>query len=208
MREKFTALIEGWLAPLQDELGVAITGEMIELPHPPDPSLGDYALNLPLQLAKQARKAPMLIAARIAALLSTQLEWVGSVRTAPPGYVNVTIADDALVRLLDASEHDVDLGLRKLGKPETIKLLEFPEVVAEVEKELRPHTLCTYLYEMATAFSTFYDNCPVLTAETGEIRTSRLFLCRATQETLARGLYLLGIQAPREMQPQQRQPVN
>ena len=80
-----------------------------------------------------------------------------------------------------------------------IKLLELPEVVAEVEKELRPHTLCTYLYELATAFSTFYDNCPVLTAETADIRTSRLFLCRVTQETLARGLELLGIQAPREM---------
>ena len=120
MREKIIPLIEGWLAPLRDEFGVTVTREMIELPHPPDPSLGDYALNLPLRLAKLARVAPMVIAARIAELLAARSEWFSSVTTAPPGYVNLTIADSALAHLLDAGEHDVDLGLRKPGEPETV----------------------------------------------------------------------------------------
>lgn len=120
MKEKITILLEGWLAPLRDDFGVTVTREMIELPHPPDPSLGDYALNLPLRLAKLAKKAPMVIAARIAELLKAQTEWFGSAVTAAPGYVNLTIADEALARLLDANEHDVDLGLRKLGEPETV----------------------------------------------------------------------------------------
>ena len=80
-----------------------------------------------------------------------------------------------------------------------LKLLALPEVVAAVEIDLRPHALCTYLYDLASAFSGFYDQCPVLTAETDEIRATRLFLCRLTQRVIARGLDLLGIAAPREM---------
>ncbi|OPZ85826.1 MAG: Arginine--tRNA ligase [bacterium ADurb.Bin429] len=80
-----------------------------------------------------------------------------------------------------------------------LKLLAFAEVVEDVEAELRPHALCTYLYELATAFSSFYDQCPVLTAETEASKQARLALCRAAQRTLARGLDLLGIEAPREM---------
>jgi len=80
-----------------------------------------------------------------------------------------------------------------------VKLLELPEVVARVEEDLRPHVLCGYLYELATAFSSFYDNCPVLTAETPELRASRLFLCHLSRRTLACGLGLLGIAAPQEM---------
>lgn len=80
-----------------------------------------------------------------------------------------------------------------------LKLLAFPEIVATVETDLRPHTLCTYLYELATAFSAFYDQCSVLNAETAAIKQARLALCRVTQRTLARGLDLLGIEAPRVM---------
>jgi len=120
VREKIASLIEGWLAPLQEEFGVTVTREMIELPHPPDASMGDYALNLPLRLAKLARKAPMVIAGRIAELLAAQGEWFSSAVTAPPGYVNLTVTDDALARLLETSEQDVDLGLRKQGEPETV----------------------------------------------------------------------------------------
>jgi arginyl-tRNA synthetase len=120
VREKIIPLIERWLAPLQDEFGMTVTREMIELPHPPDPSMGDYALNLPLRLAKLAKKPPMVIAQRIAELMAAQSEWFSSAAAVPPGYVNLTITDSALARLLDASEHDVDLGLRKLGEPETV----------------------------------------------------------------------------------------
>ncbi|MFZ2959187.1 MAG: arginine--tRNA ligase [Candidatus Ozemobacteraceae bacterium] len=84
---------------------------------------------------------------------------------------------------------------RSLG----LKLLQFPESVAMVENELRPHILCNYLYELSTTFSSFYDGCPVLSAANNEEKQSRLTLCRLTRDTLARGLDLLGIQAPREM---------
>ncbi len=80
-----------------------------------------------------------------------------------------------------------------------LKLLELPTAVTAVAADLRPHTLCNYLFELATQFTTFYDQCPVLTCEDTVLRESRLFLCRMTQQVLARGLDLLGIAAPREM---------
>ena len=70
----------------------------------------------------------------------------------------------------------------------------YGEVVAEVAATLQPHKLCTYLYELAGALAVFYEQCPVLKAE-GEVRASRLALCRATQRVLAAGLDLLGIEA-------------
>ncbi|HNV69320.1 MAG TPA: arginine--tRNA ligase [Candidatus Ozemobacteraceae bacterium] len=80
-----------------------------------------------------------------------------------------------------------------------MKLLQFPEVVSAVTVDLRPHVLCTYLFELAVAFSTFYDQCPVLTASEGAERNSRLGLCGLCRRVLARGLDLLGIAAPQEM---------
>ena len=67
-----------------------------------------------------------------------------------------------------------------------------------VADDLTPHKLCTYLFELATLFSTFYEQCPVLKSE-GEVRTSRLAICAATRTVLAKGLYLLGIVAPDRM---------
>ncbi|HVK44799.1 MAG TPA: arginine--tRNA ligase [Micropruina sp.] len=77
-------------------------------------------------------------------------------------------------------------------------LSRFGEVVAEVAEGLQPHKLCTYLFETATALSSFYEKCPVLKSE-GEVRTSRLALCTATRTVLAQGLDLLGIVAPERM---------
>ncbi len=74
----------------------------------------------------------------------------------------------------------------------------FGEVVAEVADGLQPHKLCTYLYELAGALSTFYEQCPVLKSE-GPVRDSRLALCAATKRVLAAGLDLLGIQALERM---------
>lgn len=83
---------------------------------------------------------------------------------------------------------------------QTLALLlsKFGEVVAEVGNTLQPHKLCAYLYELAGALSVFYERCPVLRSE-GEVRASRLGLCRATQQVLASGLDLLGIEAPARM---------
>ncbi|OYN88878.1 arginine--tRNA ligase [Parenemella sanctibonifatiensis] len=77
-------------------------------------------------------------------------------------------------------------------------LTRFGEVVADLAENLQPHKLCTYLYEVSEAYSVFYERCPVLKSE-GEVRTSRLGLCLATKQVLARGLSLLGIPAPERM---------
>ncbi len=77
-------------------------------------------------------------------------------------------------------------------------LSRFGETVAEVAQNLQPHKLCAYLYDLATAMSVFYEQCPVLKSD-GEVRTSRLALCAATRNVLARGLWLLGIEAPEYM---------
>ncbi|MFT3875987.1 MAG: arginine--tRNA ligase [Propioniciclava sp.] len=77
-------------------------------------------------------------------------------------------------------------------------LSRFGEIVALVASDLQPHKLCTYLFELATAMSVFYEQCPVLKSE-GEVRASRLALCAATKKVLATGLGLLGIEAPDQM---------
>lgn len=89
--------------------------------------------------------------------------------------------------LTEPAEHQVALLLSRFG-----------EVVAQVGETLQPHRLCGYLYDLATALSVFYEQCPVLKSE-GEVRSSRLALCAATKKVLATGLDLLGIEAPDRM---------
>jgi len=71
-------------------------------------------------------------------------------------------------------------------------LLGFDAVIGEVEEELLPNRLCTYLFELSQVFNRFYDQVPVLKAP-AEARASRLALCRLTADTLKLGLTLLGI---------------
>jgi arginyl-tRNA synthetase len=72
------------------------------------------------------------------------------------------------------------------------ELLKLDGVIAEVEEELLPNRLCTYLFELSQVFNRFYDQVPVLKAEE-PARSSRLALCRLTADTLRLGLGLLGI---------------
>jgi len=80
-----------------------------------------------------------------------------------------------------------------------LALLEFGSVVEEVGDELEPHRLAGYLFDLAQTFSSFYEHHPVLKAETGELRESRLALCALTLAVLVRGLDLLGVQSPEQM---------
>ncbi|MQA12296.1 MAG: arginine--tRNA ligase [Pseudonocardiaceae bacterium] len=81
-----------------------------------------------------------------------------------------------------------------------LKLLQLPAAVASATEVYAPHKLCTYLYETATAFSGFYERCPVLAASTpDEIRRSRLVLAKLTSNVLTLGLSLLGIDAPERL---------
>jgi arginyl-tRNA synthetase len=77
-------------------------------------------------------------------------------------------------------------------------ILRLGEIVELVARELKPHHLCTYLYDLAQKFSGFYEHCPVVASE-GATRTSRLALCEVTGRTIARGLDLLGIEHPDQM---------
>ena len=65
-------------------------------------------------------------------------------------------------------------------------------------ESLEPHRLCGYLFELAGAFSSFYQQCPVLKAEE-PVRSSRLRLCSLVRRVLADGLELLGIERPARM---------
>ncbi len=78
------------------------------------------------------------------------------------------------------------------------QVLRFGEVIDLVSRELKPHHLCTYLYDLAARFSGFFENCPVLQSE-DPLRSSRLTLCEATGRTMALGLDLLGIEHPEQM---------
>jgi arginyl-tRNA synthetase len=78
------------------------------------------------------------------------------------------------------------------------ELLKFDTVIAEVEEELLPNRLCSYLFELSQVFNRFYDQVPVLKAEEAA-RGSRLALCRLTADTLKQGLELLGIPSLQRM---------
>ena len=54
-----------------------------------------------------------------------------------------------------------------------LKALAFGDVVADVAASLEPHSLCTYLFELAGAYTAFYESCPVLKAPDAATRTSR-----------------------------------
>src|SRR5438876_749674 len=78
------------------------------------------------------------------------------------------------------------------------RLCQFAEIVPQVLNDFRPNILANYLFEVANAFHTFYEACPVLKSEEPG-RSSRLALCDLTGRVLHRGLDLLGIKVPEKM---------
>jgi arginyl-tRNA synthetase len=79
-----------------------------------------------------------------------------------------------------------------------LRLLGFGRAVADAGATAEPHKLAGYLFELASAFTTFYEQCPVLTAES-TTRQSRLGLSALTLAVLVTGLGLLGIPVPERM---------
>ena len=90
-----------------------------------------------------------------------------------------------------------------LGEPQeralAMRVLGFGAAVQETADRSSPHRLCTYLYELASDFTDFYEHCPVLKAPDAGTRASRLALSDVTARVLAQGLHLLGIVAPEQM---------
>ncbi|MCI3278929.1 arginine--tRNA ligase [Streptomyces cylindrosporus] len=75
----------------------------------------------------------------------------------------------------------------------------FGDTVFEAAAEYAPHKLAAYLYQLASHLTTFYDQCPVLKADTQEQTENRLFLVDLTARTLHRGMALLGIRTPEKL---------
>ncbi|MDA8291666.1 MAG: arginine--tRNA ligase [Actinomycetota bacterium] len=80
-----------------------------------------------------------------------------------------------------------------------LELLGFEAAVRAVADELAPSVLASYLYDLATAFTAFYETCPIAKAPEQATRESRLLLARLAADVLALGLDLLGIEAPDSM---------
>jgi arginyl-tRNA synthetase len=90
-----------------------------------------------------------------------------------------------------------------LGAPQeralSLRLLQFDAAVWDAIDKYSPHRLCTYLYDLASDFTSFYEHCPVLRAESDSMRDSRLFLCDSTARVMNAGLAVLGIRSPEMM---------
>jgi len=80
-----------------------------------------------------------------------------------------------------------------------VRLLRLPEVLELAALELKPNILTDYLFDLANAFSTFFEGCPVLKAESADRRDSRLAVCDLTARTLKFGLAQLGIDVVERM---------
>jgi arginyl-tRNA synthetase len=96
-------------------------------------------------------------------------------------------ADGGAITVAEPAERALALRLLGLGR-----------AVTEVTAAAEPHKLAAYLFDVASAFTTFYELCPVLTAEP-DVRDSRLALAGLTLRVLQTGLGLLGIPVPERM---------
>ena len=107
----------------------------------------------------------------------------------------------------DAQAGQAEAGARRAGVAVTagperalaLRLLDFGAMVTQLGETTEPHRLCAYLFDVASLFTTFYEECPVLKAEPESLRTSRLALCALTLDVLTKGLRLLGVPIPDRM---------
>ena len=79
-----------------------------------------------------------------------------------------------------------------------LKLAQFSEIVPSILNDFRPNALAAYLYELATTYHTFYEQCHILSSE-GIVKDTRLALCELTGQVLKKGLGLLGIATTERM---------
>ena len=93
-------------------------------------------------------------------------------------------------------EHEKELKLAKL-------LLRFPETIVKIADDLFLHTLCEFMYEVATTFTEFYDTCYCTeknkAGEIVKIDMSRILICDTTAQVLAKCFEILGLQPVQRM---------
>lgn len=135
----------------------------------------DYVFNWDTMLALQGSTAPymMYAYARIRSIYRKAVEQIGSPDVYAPGTTLI---------LVDPAERSLAL-----------RIARFADAIAVVSRELTPHVICGYLYDLAGDFMRFYEACPVLAAADDATRISRLRLCDLAARTLRAGLGLLGI---------------
>lgn len=139
-----------------------------------------YTFDLDRMLAPIGNTAPYLQYA------GARIRSIG--RKAEAEGVDSSQVANAAISLGEAAERELALSI-----------LGFADVVTEVAAGSTPHRLCTYLFDLAQAFTSFYEQCPVLIAETPELRDSRLRLSAIVLEVLQAGLGVLGIRVPERM---------
>ncbi|MEU0658008.1 arginine--tRNA ligase [Streptomyces lavendulocolor] len=92
-----------------------------------------------------------------------------------------------------------DIALAPAERALGLHLDRFAETLTEVASSYEPHKLAAYLYQLASHYTAFYSECPVLKADTPEQVENRLFLCELTARTLHQGMALLGIRTPERL---------
>jgi len=106
----------------------------------------------------------------------------------------------SIFRKVETVDHTAQI---EVAAPEELALakhlLNFGLTLEAVGEEYRPNYLCNYLHELAGKFTSFYENCPVLKADSTASRNSRLALCSLTARVLQQGLDTLGIQTVEQM---------
>jgi arginyl-tRNA synthetase len=103
----------------------------------------------------------------------------------------------------DERPYRSDPPLPSLDHPQeralALELLRFEDALTAAAAEYQPHLITAYLWDLAKSYSGFNQNCPVLKAETQELRRSRLLLCDLTARVIQQGLALLGIRTVERM---------
>ena len=104
-------------------------------------------------------------------------------------------------RSLDYKLGDVSLLVNEAEIALIKKMLQLPELIEQMARKLEPHHLPHYATELATAFHWFYQQCRVISDESGDeaITLSRLKLVDASRTVLARCLTIMGMSAPQRM---------
>jgi len=109
--------------------------------------------------------------------------------------VNRIITDNALEASEKSSEYDYEAEKGVLAK-----LLEYPNVVSLAARDLEPHKVASYLYELAREMNRYYEQTPVALPSVGEDeKMARLGLLKKVSHVFAHGLSLLGIEVPSQM---------
>ncbi|MBX3362775.1 MAG: arginine--tRNA ligase, partial [Phycisphaeraceae bacterium] len=135
----------------------------------------DYAFSFDRMLAFEGNTGPYLLYALVRTR-SVQRKAVAERGLTPAAWQNapITVAEPA-------------------EKALALALLLYPGTLATAADALEPHRICTYLYDLAGMFSTFYDQCHVLKAPDDATMLSRLRLYSLTERVLEDGLTTLGL---------------